>query len=144
MPGPLEGIKIVDASAYITGPMATMLLADQGAQVVKVEPTGVGDVMRHLGTARGGISTLFAGCNRSKRSLALDLRDDRGRDLLKQLVARADIFVQNFRYNGVELPKEIVATSGLTGNGGDNGNHVWNVSRKKKGFSRSSEAYRCC
>jgi crotonobetainyl-CoA:carnitine CoA-transferase CaiB-like acyl-CoA transferase len=97
MPGPLDGIRIVDASAYITGPMATMLLADQGAQVVKVEPPGLGDVMRHLGTARGGISTLFAGCNRSKRSLALDLRDERGGDLLKQLVARADVFVQNFR-----------------------------------------------
>jgi crotonobetainyl-CoA:carnitine CoA-transferase CaiB-like acyl-CoA transferase len=97
MPGPLAGIRIVDASAYITGPMATMLLADQGAQVVKVEPPGVGDVMRHLGTARGGISTLFAGCNRSKRSLALDLREERGCDVLKQLVARADVFVQNFR-----------------------------------------------
>ena len=97
MPGPLAGVRIVDCSAYITGPMATMVLADQGAEVIKVEPPGVGDVMRHLGTARGGISTLFAGCNRSKRSIALDLRDERGRDVLKRLVSEADVFVQNFR-----------------------------------------------
>jgi crotonobetainyl-CoA:carnitine CoA-transferase CaiB-like acyl-CoA transferase len=97
MPGPLAGIRIVDCSAYITGPMATMLMADQGAEVLKVEPVGGGDVMRHLGTSRGGISTLFAGCNRSKRSLALNLREERGRELLKQLVAGADVFVQNFR-----------------------------------------------
>ncbi|MBW2419534.1 MAG: CoA transferase [Deltaproteobacteria bacterium] len=102
MPGPLAGIRVIDCSAYITGPMATMLLADQGAEVVKVEPLGVGDVMRHLGTARGGISALFAGCNRSKRSLALNLREDRGRELLKQLVAGADVFVQNFRPGVVE------------------------------------------
>jgi crotonobetainyl-CoA:carnitine CoA-transferase CaiB-like acyl-CoA transferase len=97
MPGPLAGIRIADCSAYITGPMATMLLADQGAEVVKVEPPGLGDVMRHLGTERGGISALFAGCNRSKRSLALNLREERGRELLKRLVAESDVFVQNFR-----------------------------------------------
>jgi crotonobetainyl-CoA:carnitine CoA-transferase CaiB-like acyl-CoA transferase len=76
MPGPLAGIRIVDCSAYIAGPFATMVLGDQGADVVKIEPLGLGDVMRHIGTARGGISTLFAACNRSKRSLALDLRDE--------------------------------------------------------------------
>ena len=85
MTGPLEGIRIVDCSAYITGPFATMVLADQGADVVKLEPIGIGDVMRHLGTARGGISTIFAGCNRSKRSLALDLREARGREILYAL-----------------------------------------------------------
>jgi crotonobetainyl-CoA:carnitine CoA-transferase CaiB-like acyl-CoA transferase len=97
MPGPLEGVRVVDCSAYITGPFATMILADQGADVVKIEPIGIGDVMRHLGTARGGISTLFAGCNRSKRSLALDLREDDGREILYKLVEGADVFVQNFR-----------------------------------------------
>jgi crotonobetainyl-CoA:carnitine CoA-transferase CaiB-like acyl-CoA transferase len=97
MTGPLHGVRIVDCSAYITGPFATMILGDQGAEVVKIEPLGVGDVMRHLGTARGGISAVFAGCNRSKRSLALDLRDPRGRELLHALVAHADVFVQNFR-----------------------------------------------
>ncbi len=97
MSGPLAGVKVVDCSAYITGPFATMMLADQGAEVLKVEPIGIGDVMRHLGTSRGGISTIFAGCNRSKRSLALDLRDERGLEILKRLVAEADVFVQNFR-----------------------------------------------
>lgn len=102
MPGPLDGIRIVDCSAYIAGPFATMVLGDQGAEVVKIEPLGVGDVMRHLGTARAGISTVFAGCNRSKRSLALDLREDRGREILCKLVAEADVFVQNFRPGVVE------------------------------------------
>ncbi|MBW2286314.1 MAG: CoA transferase [Deltaproteobacteria bacterium] len=102
MPGPLEGVRIVDCSAYITGPFATMILADQGADVIKVEPTGTGDVMRYLGTARGGISTVFAGCNRSKRSLALDLREAAGREILYKLVEWADVFVQNFRPGVVE------------------------------------------
>ena len=91
MPGPLAGVQVVDCSAYITGPFATMMLADQGAEVVKVEPLGIGDVMRHLGTARGGISTIFAGCNRGKRSLALNLRDEAGLEILHQLVARAGV-----------------------------------------------------
>jgi crotonobetainyl-CoA:carnitine CoA-transferase CaiB-like acyl-CoA transferase len=97
MPGPLDGVKVVDCSAYITGPLATMLLADQGAEVVKVEPLGLGDVMRHLGTARGGMSALFAGCNRGKRSISLNLREERGRAVLQRLVEGADVFVQNFR-----------------------------------------------
>ena len=102
MGGPLAGIRIVDCTAYIAGPFATMVLGDQGADVVKIEPLGLGDVMRHLGTARGGISTIFAGCNRSKRSLAIDLRNERGREILHQLVATADVFVQNFRPGVVE------------------------------------------
>jgi crotonobetainyl-CoA:carnitine CoA-transferase CaiB-like acyl-CoA transferase len=102
MPGPLAGIKVVDCSAYITGPLATMVLGDQGADVLKIEPLGVGDVMRHVGTARGGISALFAGCNRSKRSLSLNLQDERGRGILRRLVADADVFVQNFRPGVVE------------------------------------------
>jgi crotonobetainyl-CoA:carnitine CoA-transferase CaiB-like acyl-CoA transferase len=102
MTGPLDGIRVVDCSAYITGPFATMMLADQGADVVKIEPIGIGDVMRHLGTARGGISTLFAGCNRGKRSLALDISDERGREIVLELTKSADIFVQNFRPGVVE------------------------------------------
>jgi len=102
MGGPLAGVRIVDCTAYIAGPFATMVLGDQGADVVKIEPLGLGDVMRHLGTARGGISTIFAGCNRSKRSLALDLRNDRGREILHKLVKAADVFAQNFRPGVVE------------------------------------------
>lgn len=97
MAGPLDGIKVVDCSAYITGPLAAMILGDQGADVIKVEPLAIGDIMRHLGTGRGGMSTLFAGCNRSKRSIALNLREDAGRDILLGLVRDADVFIQNFR-----------------------------------------------
>jgi crotonobetainyl-CoA:carnitine CoA-transferase CaiB-like acyl-CoA transferase len=102
MAGPLAGIKVVDCSAYITGPLATMILGDQGADVIKVEPLAIGDIMRHLGTQRGGISAVFAGCNRSKRSLPLNLREPAGREVLFKLVAEADVFVQNFRPGVVE------------------------------------------
>jgi crotonobetainyl-CoA:carnitine CoA-transferase CaiB-like acyl-CoA transferase len=97
MAGPLEGVRIIDASTMITGPLATMILADQGADVIKVEGPGFGDVMRLLTTSREGISALFANCNRSKRSVVLNLKDPEGRGLLEKLVASADVFVQNFR-----------------------------------------------
>ena len=97
MPGPLEGYRIVDVTAMITGPLATMILGDQGADVIKIEPVGLGDVMRYVGTGRGGISTLFAMCNRNKRSMALNLREERGRELVEELVKGADVFIQNFR-----------------------------------------------
>ncbi|MBW2295403.1 MAG: CoA transferase, partial [Deltaproteobacteria bacterium] len=79
MAGPLEGFRIVDLTAYVTGPLGTMILADQGAEVIKVEPPGLGDVWRYVGTARGGMSAMFASCNRSKRSIVLNLKDPRGR-----------------------------------------------------------------
>ncbi len=97
MAGPLEGFKIVDLTAMITGPLATMMLADQGAEVVKVEPPGFGDIMRYLSTQRGGMSTFFALCNRSKRSIVVNLREERGREIVRELVRGADVFVQNFR-----------------------------------------------
>lgn len=102
MAGPLEGFRIVDLTAYVTGPLGTMILADQGAEVIKVEPPGLGDVWRYVGTARGGMSAMFASCNRSKRSIVLNLKDPRGRELLERLVARADVMVQNFRPGVVE------------------------------------------
>ncbi len=102
MSGPLAGYRIVDLSAMITGPQATMILADQGADVIKVEPPGVGDVMRYLGTQRGGLAALFASFNRSKRSIAVDLRQAAGREIVEKLVAGADVFVQNFRPGVIE------------------------------------------
>ncbi len=102
MAGPLEGIRIVDCTAMIAGPLATMVLADQGADVVKIEPPGQGDVMRSMGTHRGGMSALFASCNRGKRSIALDLKDEAARDLVVRLVADADVFAQNFRPGVIE------------------------------------------
>lgn len=97
MPGPLDGIRVIDATAMIAGPLATRILADQGADVVKVEPPGRGDLVRHMGAARGGVSATFLTANRNKRSVALDLKSEGGRDVLRGLVATADCFVQNFR-----------------------------------------------
>ena len=97
MPGPLEGIRVVDLSAMISGPIATMMLGDQGADVIKVEPPGTGDLVRGIGSARAGISPIFATANRSKRSVVINLKERRGLDLLERLVAGADVFVQNFR-----------------------------------------------
>ena len=97
MAGALDGIRVIDLTAMITGPLATMILADQGAEVIKIEPPGVGDVMRYLGTHRGGMSAFYASCNRSKRSIVVNLREDGGRDLVRDLAASADVFIQNFR-----------------------------------------------
>ena len=95
--GPLHGYRIVDLTWMIAGPVATALLGDQGADVVKVEPPGRGDLVREMGPSRGDISASFATANRNKRSIVLDLKQPRGRELLGRLVAGADVFVQNFR-----------------------------------------------
>ncbi len=97
MEGPLEGYRIVDLTAMVSGPIATMMLAEQGADVVKVEPPGQGDLVRSIGHARSGITPLFATSNRSKRSIVIDLKQSDGVELLKRLVSTADVFVQNFR-----------------------------------------------
>jgi len=102
MPGPLDGVKIVDISAVIAGPMATGLLADQGAEVVKVEPLGLGDLARWLGPNRNGLGAMFAAVNRNKRSIALNLKDERGKAILRDLVKDADVFVQNFRPGAIQ------------------------------------------
>ncbi len=95
--GPLSGYRIIDATQMVSGPMATMILADQGADVIKIEPPGIGDLTRALGGMRRGMAPTFAVINRNKRSLALNLKDRRGLELLRRLVASADVFVQNFR-----------------------------------------------
>ena len=97
MPGPLDGVKIVDLSAVIAGPMATGILADQGADVIKVEPLGLGDLCRWLGPNRNGIGAMFAAVNRNKRSIALNLKDERAREVLRDLLKDAAVFIQNFR-----------------------------------------------
>ncbi len=97
MPGPLDGFRIVDVTQMVSGPMATQILADQGADVIKVEPPVAGDLTRALGGTRRGIAPTFAVINRNKRSVAIDLKDSRGLELMKELVRGADLFVQNFR-----------------------------------------------
>jgi crotonobetainyl-CoA:carnitine CoA-transferase CaiB-like acyl-CoA transferase len=95
--GPLTGYRVIDVTQMLSGPMATMMLGDQGADVIKVEPPGIGDLTRAMGASRSGIPSAFAVINRNKRSIALDLKTSRGVELVKQLVAGADVFVQNFR-----------------------------------------------
>jgi crotonobetainyl-CoA:carnitine CoA-transferase CaiB-like acyl-CoA transferase len=102
MAGPLAGIKVVDLSAIISGPMCCQILADQGADVIKVEPREIGDLTR-IGAFRvGSISAMYASVNRGKRSICLDLSQDEGVGVLKRLVADADVVVQNFRPGAVE------------------------------------------
>jgi crotonobetainyl-CoA:carnitine CoA-transferase CaiB-like acyl-CoA transferase len=94
---PLEGVRIVDLSAIISGPMATQILADQGADVIKVEGPGPGDLVRYLGPQRNGMTAMFAAVNRNKRAIALNLKTPEGKVVLLDLVRKADVFVENFR-----------------------------------------------
>ena len=97
MSGPLDGIRIVDLSVAITGPLAAGMLVDQGADCVKVEQAPTGDVARWLGSTVAGISAMFQAANRGKRSIVLDLGQADGLAILRDLVADADVLVQNFR-----------------------------------------------
>lgn len=102
MPGPLEGVRVLDLSVMISGPLAAMILADQGAEVTKVESPGLGDLMRYLGSSRGGMTGIYANCNRGKRSLVLNLKEPRGVEVLLRLAERADVLIQNFRPGAVD------------------------------------------
>jgi crotonobetainyl-CoA:carnitine CoA-transferase CaiB-like acyl-CoA transferase len=97
MPGPLNGYRIVDLTSNVAGPLATMILADQGADVIKVEAPDGGDATRAGADRRGGFSASFLNNNRNKRSIVLDLKTAAGRKALLRLAAGADVFVQNFR-----------------------------------------------
>ncbi len=101
-PGPLEGIRVIDVTSMISGPAATMLLGDQGADVIKIEPPRQGDLVRSFGSRRPRFPAIYLTTNRNKRSIVLNLKSDGGRELLKKLVASADVFVQNFRPGTVE------------------------------------------
>jgi crotonobetainyl-CoA:carnitine CoA-transferase CaiB-like acyl-CoA transferase len=98
--GPLDGIRVIDLSAVVSGPFATAMLADQGADVITVEPVSTPDIVRFAGAvAEGtcGVSAFWASQNRNKRAIALDLKDARGREIFLDLVQGADVLVQNFR-----------------------------------------------
>ena len=102
MAGPLEGIRIIDVSAVISGPMATQVLADLGADVIKIEPLEIGDITRIGGYRVGDISAMFASANRGKRSVALDLSNEEGLKVFKEIASSADVLVQNFRPGAVD------------------------------------------
>ena len=101
MSGPLSGIKIIDLSSVISGPVATVLLADQGADVIKVEAPQ-GDIIRRMGLGKNNLSPGFVSANRGKRSICIDLKEPAGVTIVKKLIADADVFIQNFRPGAIE------------------------------------------
>jgi len=111
---PLSGYRVVDLTTNMSGPLATMMLADQGAEVTKIEPT-TGDVIRTLGTGHRGMSAYFANLNRGKRSIGIDITAQDGAEIVRRLAADADVFVQNFRPGVTERlglgPDELTAAN---------------------------------
>ena len=99
--GPLEGLKVLDLTSMVSGPMGAMMLADQGAEVIKVEPTN-GEQLRHMAAPHNGVNPAFFSCNRGKKSLAVDLKSEEGKDILFKLVQEADVFMQNFRPGAID------------------------------------------
>jgi CoA:oxalate CoA-transferase len=100
--GPLSGITIVDLSRILAGPYCTLLLAELGARVIKVEPPGQGDDARQYGPFRNGKSAYFVSVNRGKESIALDLKSPKGREIFERLLDKADALVENFRPGTME------------------------------------------
>ena len=99
---PLEGITILEFSTMITAALASMMLAEQGARVIKVEPLEMGDPMRYIGARKGDISSLFAGCNRGKESLAIDLKSPSGQAVIRDMIPEVDVVIHNFRPGTME------------------------------------------
>ena len=99
--GPLTGIKVLDLTTMVSGPVAAMMLADQGAEVIKVESLG-GEQMRHIGPPHNDVPAGFFSCNRGKKGISLDLKSDEGKEVLLKLVESADVFMQNFRPGAIE------------------------------------------
>ncbi len=102
MPGPMEGVKVLDLSQVISGPMAAQWLCDQGADVIKVEDPQMGDLCRWLGPRKADIAALFLTANRGKRSIVIDAKTDEGKETMRALVQWADVLIQNFRPGAIE------------------------------------------
>src|SRR3970040_2120227 len=95
MDGALSGIKIIEIASYVTGPFASQMLADMGAEVIKIEQPGHGDPFR--GWGERNYSATFCSLNRNKKSLTLDLRYDEAREVVLKLASGADVMIENFR-----------------------------------------------
>jgi len=118
MAGPLDGIRIVDFTTMIAGPYATMILADQGADVIKIEAPIRSDYVRRAGDGQRHFSTAFLNNNRNKRSFSVDVKVEAGRELMLRLTKDADVFVQNFRPGvmsrlGIDEPQLRTVNPGL-------------------------------
>ncbi|AMW82999.1 CoA transferase [Pseudomonas sp. TH34] len=109
----LQGIKIIDLSRALSGPFCTMVLADLGADVIKVEPGPAGDMSRTWGPFDRGTSTYYLSCNRNKRGLCVDFRNPKGLDTIQQLIDDADVVIENFKPGTLEsmgLGYEVLST----------------------------------
>lgn len=125
--GPMEGVRVLDVSIALTGPYAAALMADQGAEVIKVERPGIGDIARFVGVVVNGMSSLYLVCNRGKRSIAVDMKTPDGADIVRRLAAEADVIIENFRpgvmdrlglgYEDVKVVNPDVIYASLTGFG---------------------------
>ena len=113
--GPLSGIRVIDVTTIVLGPYATQLLGDLGADIIKIEPPGAGDPIRHAGPKRHeGMGGIFLNVNRNKRSVVLDLKRDGAKEALRRLVPTADVFFHNMRPQAIErLGFDYEAVSGL-------------------------------
>lgn len=94
---PLKGIKVVEMSNMVTASLSAMTLAQQGAEVIKVEPLGIGDKLRHFGSQKKGVSGVFNNCNRGKQSLAINMKSEAGQTAVNKLVEKADVLMHNYR-----------------------------------------------
>ncbi|MFO1427812.1 MAG: CoA transferase [Steroidobacteraceae bacterium] len=93
----LEGLRVIDLSLFLPGPYVTQMMADQGAEVIKIEPPGEGEPNRHIGELQDGISVFFRNTHRGKKSVTLNLKDRQAREALLRLCEQADVFVEAFR-----------------------------------------------
>jgi len=101
MSGPLAGVRVLDLTTMVAGPVAAMILADQGADVIKIE-SPAGDLLRRFAFGRKGMSASFLSCNRNKRSMAIDLKTVEGFQIVKKLIATAGVLMHNFRPGAAE------------------------------------------
>jgi crotonobetainyl-CoA:carnitine CoA-transferase CaiB-like acyl-CoA transferase len=132
--GPLAGILVADFSRILAGPYATMLLADMGADVIKVEGPAGDDTRTWIPPEHDGVSTYYLGINRGKRSIALDLRDEADAEVARELARRADVLIENFKpgglarygldYDAVRATNPGVIYSSITCFGAGKGSHV--------------------
>ena len=94
---PLEGVTILEFSTMITASFAAMQMCEQGARVIKVEPLNAGDPLRYIGATKGGISSLFANCNRGKEAIRVDIKTEAGQALIREMIPEIDVVIHNFR-----------------------------------------------
>lgn len=142
---PLAGIRVVDLTRALSGPFCSMILADLGADVIKVEPMSTGDMIRTWGPFDKGISAYYLSTNRNKRGIAVNFRDARGLDLIRGMCEKADVVVENFKSGvmsdmGLDYPRLSAANPGLvfgsiTGFGSDGPMGSW------PGFDQIAQGY---